>query len=121
MRYVLPAFRSLVARELVEKHHFSQVATAEKLGTTQAAISQYLYSKRGDKRTKQLEAIPLVQSTANEVARGIADGGISFIDAMLNFCRLCSVLRDQEILCDLHKDFVPLPEACDVCPKIIKK
>jgi len=28
---VLPAFRSLVAKRLIEKYHFSQVAAAEKL------------------------------------------------------------------------------------------
>ena len=94
MRYVLPAFRALVAKELVEKHHFSQVATAEKLGTTQAAISQYLYSKRGDKRIKQLEAIPLVQSTASEVARGIADGGRGFLMDTGYRGSITSLLRD---------------------------
>ena len=97
MRYVLPAFRSLVARELVEKHGFSQVATAKKLGTTQAAVSHYLRLKRGEKRLKELESIPIVQSTACEIAHGIATEK-PVIDTTLAFCRLCNALRKQGIL-----------------------
>ena len=121
VQYVLPAFRSLVAKELIKKHGFSQVAAAEKLGTTQAAISQYLSSKRGDKRVRQLEAIPAVHSVASEVAHGIADGKLSPIDAMLKVCNLCIALRTQEAICNLHRDFVSLPKVCDICPKIYKK
>ena len=119
VRYVLPTFRSLVAKELIEKHHFSQVNAAKKLGTTQAAISHYLHSKRGDKRMRQLETIPQVLSVASEVAQGIATEDFSVIDAMLKFCRLCTALRNQNVICNFHKDFITsLPDACDICPKI---
>jgi len=121
VRYILPTFRSLVAKELIEKHRFSQVDTAKKLGTTQAAISHYLYSKRGDKKMRQLESVPQVQSTASEVAQGIANGKISAVDAMLSFCKLCIALRNQDVICNLHRDFVFLPEPCNICPDISKK
>jgi predicted transcriptional regulator len=120
VRLVLPAFRSLVAKTLIEKYHFSQVAAAEKLGTTQAAVSHYLYSKRGDKRMKQLEALPSVQSIADEVALGIATDRFSPFDAMLKFCELCKNLRTKDLVCDLHKDFITVPEACDLCLEIQK-
>ena len=121
VRYVLPAFRSLVAKELIEKYNFSQVATAEKLGTTQAAISYYLYSKRGDKRIKQLKSIVLVQSAASETAQGMANGKISVTDAMLRFCELCAALRGQDIICELHKESISLPEACELCRDVSGK
>lgn len=120
VRYVLPAFRSLVARELIEKYDFSQVAAAEKLGTTQAAISHYVYSKRGDKRIRQLETVSLVQSTASEVAQGIANGKVSAVEAMTTFCGLCMALRKQGVICDLHRDFISLPEPCNICPDMSK-
>lgn len=120
VRLVLPAFRSLVAKMLIEKYHFSQVAAAEKLGTTQAAVSHYLYSKRGDKRMKQLEVLPSVQSIADEVAFGIATDRFSPFDAMLKFCELCKNLRTKDLVCDLHKDFITVPEACDLCLEIQK-
>ena len=43
VRYVLPAFRSLVAKKLLEEYNFTQLEAARALGTTQAAISQYVH------------------------------------------------------------------------------
>ncbi len=120
VRSVLPAFRSLVAKSLIEKHHFSQVAAAGKLGTTQASISHYLYSKRGDKRVKQLEASPSVRAIVDEIAEGIVTEKLSPFDAMLHFCKLCKALRTGNLICDWHKDFLAVPESCDVCPPTIK-
>lgn len=85
------------------KYGFSQVVTAKKLGTTQAAISHYLHLKRGEKRVKELESIPIVQSTVGEVANGIATGKSSAMDAMLMFCKLCNALRKQDALRILHE------------------
>ena len=75
VRYVLPTFRSLVAKELIEKYDLSQVA------------------------------------------RGIAKGKLSALDAMTVFCRLCEELRTKNAVCELHKDMVPLPENCNICLK----
>jgi len=115
VKLVLPAFRSLVAKDLIEKHNFSQVAAAKKLGTTQAAISHYLCSKRGEKRMKELEAMPSVRSVANQVARGIATKSLSTFDAMLKFCELCKALRTKDLICNMHKGFINVPAACDAC------
>ena len=66
-RYVLPASRSLVAKELIEKYDFSQIRVARNLETTQAAISYYPYSKRGEKRLKQIKVIPSVKAAATDI------------------------------------------------------
>jgi len=118
VKLVLPAFRSLVAKELIDKYHFSQVAAAKKLGTTQAAISHYLYSKRGAKRMKELEANASVLSVANQVASGIATQSLSPLDAMLKFCELCKASRTKDLICNMHKGFITVPTACDVCRNI---
>jgi len=122
VRYVLPAFRSLVAKELVGKYNFSQIAAAEKLGTTQATISYYLDSKRGDKRLRHLEANPSIHSAASEIAQGIASNKLSPLDPMLTFCKLCTVLRNRDVVCDLHRiDVSSLPKDCDICEHITEK
>jgi len=115
VKYVLPAFRSLVARELIEKHDFSQVAAAEKLSTTQAAVSQYLYSKRGRRMVRRFRNLPAVQNVARKVASGIADGNLSQVDAMLKLCELCTALRTKDLVCDMHRSAILLPQVCDVC------
>ena len=122
VRYVLPAFRSLVAKELVSQYNFSQIAVAEKLGTTQATISYYLDSKRGDKRMRQLESMPSIQSAASDIAQGIATEKLTLLDPMLTFCKLCMILRNRDVVCDLHRtDVASLPKDCDVCERLTEK
>ena len=94
-RYVLPAFRSYVAKELIKKYKLTQVEAAQKLGTTQAAISQYIHSKRGYKGVEEFKAIlPRVQAVAVETAQLIATEEINSDEVMLNFCKLCASLRE---------------------------
>ncbi|MDG6221962.1 MAG: hypothetical protein QCH99_01720 [Candidatus Bathyarchaeota archaeon] len=121
VRSVLPAFRSLVARRLIEDFKFSQVNAAKKLGTTQASVSNYLYSKRGKKLVKQLEDSPNVQMIVDEIAQGIAEDKISPIDAMLHFCKLCEALRSEDLVNDWHKEITNTPKSCSVCPSTKSK
>ena len=95
-RYVLPAFRSLVAKKLLEEYNFTQLEAARALGTTQAAISQYVHSKRGNKGLRELtDILPKIQSAAAETARRIATEKIGKEEIMLDFCRLCVSLREE--------------------------
>ena len=118
-KYVLPAFRALVAKELVEKYEFSQMDAAKKLGTTQATINHYISSKRGKKKLKQLQSIKEVQKTAEQIAYGIATDEISTREAIIRFCKLCKKLRKDMLLCTMHKSAVPTSlEECTICPDI---
>jgi predicted transcriptional regulator len=93
-RYVLPAFRSFVAIELVEKYSYTQVEAAKRLGTTQAAISQYLHFKRGYRGTNQFKkALPRIRESAIETARRMALENITPDEAMGAFCSLCRKLH----------------------------
>ncbi|HID16716.1 TPA: helix-turn-helix domain-containing protein [Candidatus Bathyarchaeota archaeon] len=88
VKKLLPAFRSLIAKELIEKYNFSQIEAAAKLGITQAAVSQYFHSKRGYKEAERLEA--LIKPMIEEAARRIAESEKPKIEAEL--CRLCKAL-----------------------------
>ena len=93
-KHILPIFRSIIARELIEKHNFNQIATAERLGTTQAAISQYLHSKRGYKSVEEFQDIlPTIEDRASIAAGRIAKESIGVEDVMLSFCELCTLIR----------------------------
>ena len=69
----------------------------------------------------QLEASPVVKAMVDELAEGIAVDNTSPFDAMLQFCKLCEVLRSGHLICAWHKDCLAVPEACNVCPSISKK
>ena len=90
-KYVLPIFRSMLAKELVQKHHLSQTEAAKKLGTTQAAVSQYLSSKRAYKGMEHVEEfLPKLRAMAAETADKLMKKEVSAGDVTVDFCRLCS-------------------------------
>jgi predicted transcriptional regulator len=94
-RYILPIYRSVIAKDLIEKYKLTQVEAAKKIGTTQAAISQYIHSKRGYGGPSQFEnAMPKIRKHAHKIAKRIAKENISSNEVMKVFCELCR---------DLHK------------------
>jgi predicted transcriptional regulator len=92
-RSVLPVFRSFVAKELVEKYGFTQMEVAKRLGTSQAAISQYLHSKRGYGGSSQVKpSLPKVRKLASELAKRIVAENMSAEEVMATFCDICRKL-----------------------------
>jgi len=91
-KYVVPLFRSLVAKELVNTYNLTQVEAAQRLGTTQAAISQYVHAKRANKGLEQLgsDVIPKIQAMATETAKKLAKKEITTDQATVDFCKLCT-------------------------------
>ena len=102
-KYVLPMFRSLVAKELINTYNLKQVEVAKKLGTTQAAISQYVNSKRAYKGAEQFEGVlPKLQTMAKKAAKRLANNELNPDEVSLDFCKLCSSVCKMEPneLCD---------------------
>ncbi len=98
-RRVLPLYRSFVAKELLSKYNFTQVNVAKKLGTTQAAISQYLNSKRGRKENSDPDAyIEIVKLEAEKVAKLLATTDIGSEEFKDSFCDLCNKLQDSNLI-----------------------
>ena len=96
-KYVLPIYRSLLARELVEKYHFSQTQAAKHLGTTQAAVSQYLSSKRAFKGIEHVEQfLPKIEAMASETAKKIVNKEISAGEVTVDFCHLCTTFCKKD-------------------------
>lgn len=96
-KYIMPIFRSLVAKELVNTHHLTQVDAAKKLGTTQAAISQYISSKRAIKGSEQFATLlPKIQVIAIETAKRLASNEVNWDEVTKDFCKRCSTLFVEE-------------------------
>ncbi len=89
---VLPIFRSLMARELVKKYGLSQTDVAKRLGITQAAVSQYLCSKRGKGGIRQSN-INEIRRLAKRTASKISKDKKFVRDPMGTACRLCTNLH----------------------------
>jgi predicted transcriptional regulator len=96
-KYVLPIFRSLLAKELVQKYHMTQTEAAKKLGTTQAAVSQYLSSKRAYKGIENVEEfLPKIEAMAGETAQKLVNKEIAADDVTFDFCRLCATFCSKD-------------------------
>jgi predicted transcriptional regulator len=96
-KQILPALRSEIARGLIEDHGFTQIAAAKKLGTTQAAISYYLASKRGEKFTERIDNIPKVKKNIQEIITQLAAGTMTSESVMTELCELCLIIRTNEV------------------------
>jgi hypothetical protein len=93
-RHFLPLYRAFVAKELIEKYGYTQEQAAEKLGTTQPAISQYLSAKRGRKGNSNYDEVePLVKALAAEAAESVAKTKMTPEEFSDSFCDLCKKLR----------------------------
>jgi predicted transcriptional regulator len=96
----------MLAKELVEKYNFSQTEAAKKLGTTQAAVSQYLSSKRAYKGIEHVERfLPKIQVMATETAQKLVNREIAAQDVTFDFCKLCVTFCRRD---DLKTDGVIL-------------
>lgn len=94
---MLPGFRALVAKKLMEDHGFSQTKVAEMLDTTQPAISQYRRELRGRKTSvfmKNHRLLELLERTA----KNIAMGKIKPEQTGIEFCKICKFMRDNDIV-----------------------
>jgi len=92
-KYVVPLFRSMLAKELINTYKLTQVEAAQRLGTTQAAISQYVNSKRAHRGMEQfVDIVPKIQAMASETAKRLANKEISSEEVTIDFCKLCSSL-----------------------------
>lgn len=94
-KYYLPAIRSIIAKKLVEQYRLSQTQVAEKLGTTQAAVSQYLSSRRGVKTTKEIEEDPMLKKAITQVIEKIAKNEDPDI-LSTQLCHLCNLIRERK-------------------------
>jgi hypothetical protein len=96
-RHILPIYRSFVAKELITKYNLTQNAAAKKLGTTQAAISQYINSKRGVKGIPNYQEIePWAQKAASKVAKRMATTEVTPEEFSKSVCDLCMTLRKSK-------------------------
>ncbi|MEM2029794.1 MAG: helix-turn-helix domain-containing protein [Archaeoglobaceae archaeon] len=90
VKYILPAIRAMVAKELIERGYKIK-EVAEMLGLTQAAVSQYLASKRGKRGSEFLEKNDEVKKIVAEIADAVSKEEDAKSEEYL--CRICRAMR----------------------------
>jgi predicted transcriptional regulator len=92
VKLVLPAIRLLIAKNLIEKYGYTQTSVARALGTTQAAISHYMQSKRGWKLSEKLMEMDDVRELLEKAVKEIAESKGCGAD-VLNMCQICKITQ----------------------------
>lgn len=107
----LPTYRSMLAERLRE-HGLTQAEVAELLGISQSAVSKYA---NGDVDTHPaVEGDERVQTLADDVATGLAEGTISRVGALVETEVLIRRLEDGDLLARLHEEEWPELAEADV-------
>ena len=83
----LPVIRREIASSMINEYRLNQKQTAEKLGVTPAAISQYISGKRG--KVKIIDEKILRE--INLSAKKIIDKGENAVIG--ETCRICKIMR----------------------------
>ncbi len=107
--YLLPAIR----RELVIgllKAGLSQRQIAEKLGITEAAVSQYMKGKRAAGKIR-------FDGKVEEEIKKAVDRILKNSDVMEELHCICNVCKEEMVLCRIHRAEGKVPENCKLCLK----
>ena len=109
--YLIPALRKELAKIFVDDFDLSQKKAASILGITDAAISQYLSSKRGNEVKFSKDEIAKIKKTAREI---IKNGG----DIIKEIYQLSVSLRGSKAICGIHmSQDKGVEKGCDICFK----
>lgn len=104
--YIIPAIRREMTRIML-KRGLRQKDVAEKLGVTDAAVSQYLKSKRASQVRFDSEMIGEIKKSVERVMKG---GSI-----MRETQRLVRLCRERGTVCKAGKRFGDAPKECKIC------
>ena len=111
VRYILPAIRRELARTFIQEHKLSQKESANILGLTEAAVSQYQHSKRA-------KEVVFTDSVVNEIkvsADRILAEKNSKQRLIAEMYRISTLTTVKQILCDIHRAQSKELETCNVC------
>ncbi|MEM1538879.1 MAG: hypothetical protein QXW82_01460 [Candidatus Bathyarchaeia archaeon] len=122
VKYLLPAIRVLVTKELIEKYKMRKIDASEKMELTPAAITQYFKGERGATLAREIAQSKEAMKMITEFAEILAKDNIPAEEIIEKLCEICTTVRHEKVICKLHqKDLPNLDEdKCNTCqPSII--
>lgn len=113
----VPTVRYMLARALNDRG-MSQEAVADHVGVSQSAVSKYVLGKF--EPHPELADHPRVRETVDRVARGLAGGEMSEVEALREFLALIRALETRGPLCAIHEEQMPSLQGlgCDLCVRL---
>ncbi|MDA4122400.1 MAG: hypothetical protein OK456_04370 [Thaumarchaeota archaeon] len=111
----LPAFRAMVSKRLTDNYDLTQQQVANRLGVTQASVSNYARKARG--MMLNLEVDPNLSKAADRVAEVLSSESPDQREALRLMTEVCDYIRYNHVMCKLHGDLEPgfKTEGCYAC------
>jgi predicted transcriptional regulator len=120
VKYVLPAIRVLITKELMEKYDLRKIDVAEKMSLTPAAVTQYSKGIRGSSCVEEISGSEEIMKKISELSGVIAaDDKANFESVIDNMCEVCKLIRSEKLICKLHANEFSesILDDCKVCLK----
>ena len=105
--YVIPAVKKEFVKEMLSRG-LSQRKAAEKLGLTEAAVSQYLSQKRAAEVKLDKKIVEMIR----ESVTNILDKGS---DVFTEIYKIVQESEKADTICKIHMMYEEVPQGCDVC------
>ncbi|OGI14771.1 hypothetical protein A3K63_02760 [Candidatus Micrarchaeota archaeon RBG_16_49_10] len=93
---ILPAVRSIIARELLTTYKLKQMEAAKLMHLSQPAISNYSKQSRG-KKVSVIEKNAEVMAMVDDLTKKIVDWQISEKQIYIDLCKIINRIKDTEI------------------------
>lgn len=98
---VLPLIRAEIAKSLILDFKLTQIKAAKLLGLTQAAVSQYVTSKRGYKL--KIDRSSTAARSIKETAKELAEGRLPEFELLNRICEICHIMQKDSKGIQKHK------------------
>lgn len=112
VKYLLPAIRVLVTKELVDKHNMKKIEASEKMELTPAAITQYFKGERGTILVKEIARSEETMEMISKLAEAIAREDATPESVIERLCEICAAIRYEKVICKLHQEDLPTLKEC---------
>jgi len=114
---ILPQVRAMVAVELRERYNLQGKIIAAMVGTTEAAVSQYIHGVRAVKK-EFLKDFPEIPVFSREVAKELYERQDEDIELMMKMGMLCEAVRNNK---NFNKLLNQASEDCKFCSRCDEK
>lgn len=89
---VVPVIKKEFAKMLVNEFNCNQKQAAEKLDTTEAAVSRYLSGKRGVLEITDKEILDEIRKSSAAISK---NNGANTVQEV---CRICKLIRKKDVI-----------------------
>ena len=121
-QWLIPAARSIIARELVKKYNFSQEDVAAILGITQPAVSNYVSGNRGNNRIiRKLRRDDKIMQFVYDITDSLSKNYAFTPYCMSKYIEMFNYAKSSLLICKIHhaiEDSID-EELCSTCERFL--